>query len=261
LSPKPHFQITSAKSGTTHCLKIVGELDSATSKVLAEEFQKAIAQRDFDELTLDLEEVSFVDSAGLREMIHIEQHAQREGIPLAVLRPPAHLTELLRVSGLSGRFRLAAADEGPRAGTPFVERIELELPCDRNAPARARAELRQAVHGRLTGADLDAATLLTSEIVTNAVIHANAPGGPTLGLRITTFPDGVRVAVVDSGKGFDPATAIGATDRGGRGLMVVDRCATRWGARVEPVDDRPRFCVWFEIDAAEGAVPAVAAER
>jgi anti-anti-sigma factor len=261
LSLPPHFEITSTKIGTTRSLKVVGELDSATSHALAEEFEQAVAQRDFGEITLDLEEVSFVDSAGLREMILLEQRAEREGIPLLVLRPPSHLTELLRVSGLSDRFRVADAEEGPRAGVPFVERIELELPCDPHAPARARAELRQAAHGRLEDADLDAATLLASEIVTNAVIHADSPEGATIGLRMTTFADGIRVEVVDSGKGFDPATSIGATERGGRGLMVVNCCATRWGARLEPTEQRPRFCVWFEMDAARDSVPVAAAER
>jgi anti-anti-sigma factor len=257
----PHFQITSTKSGTTRSLKIVGELDSATCHALTEEFQKAVAERDFEEMTLDLEEVSFVDSAGLREMIVIEQDAEREGIPLVVLHPPSHLTELLRVSGLSSRYQVAAAEEEPRAGVPFVERIELELPGDHHAPARARRELRQVVHGHLSGGDLDEATLLTSEIVTNAVIHPDAPEGATIGLRITTFADGVLIEVLDSGTGFDPATAMGATDRGGRGLLVVDSCATRWGARAEPSEGRPRFCVWFEIDAADDSAQAVAAER
>ena len=78
--------------------------------------------------------------------------------------------------------------------------------------------------------------LLTSELVTNAVIHPTAPPDSTIGLRISVRANGVRVEVDDQGDGFDPAARAVATGRGGRGLFLVDQCAASWGARRTEAD-------------------------
>jgi anti-sigma regulatory factor (Ser/Thr protein kinase) len=66
-------------------------------------------------------------------------------------------------------------------------------------------------------------------------------------LRITRYEDGIRCEVTDPGPGFDPANLEPRNpERGGRGLLLVDALASRWGtAWPEPSG----FCVWFELDA------------
>jgi anti-sigma regulatory factor (Ser/Thr protein kinase) len=115
------------------------------------------------------------------------------------------------------------------------------------APGRARAEVREALAGRLDQADIATVVLLTSELVTNAVIHPTAPRDSTIGLRISVRANAVRVEVDDQGGGFDPAAPAVATGRGGRGLFLVDRCAAKWGARRTEAERGSRFCVWFEF--------------
>ena len=86
--------------------------------------------------------------------------------------------------------------------------------------------------------------LLVSELVSNAVQHGG-PHGPdaTVGLQIEPRPDRIRVAVTDAGTG-DPRLGNGAIDHpSGRGLLLVDAMASRWGCDRLPVGKT----VWFEL--------------
>src|SRR6202042_41470 len=90
---------------------------------------------------------------------------------------------------------------------------------------------RRAIVGRLPDGDSATATLLTSELVTNAVIHPGQTVGGSVGLRITAFSDRIRVEVTDAGSGFDPGSLRPSEPRepGGHGLIVVDGLSSRWG--------------------------------
>ncbi len=87
---------------------------------------------------------------------------------------------------------------------------------------------------------VDTVELLTSELVTNAVVHAHA--GPELLVRLG---DGVvRVEVGDSDA--DPPTRRPRdTDAAsGRGIAIVEELAATWGVEQVP-DDGKR--VWFQV--------------
>jgi anti-anti-sigma factor len=224
-------------------------LDSATSEQLVARLQHLPPAARRHELVLDLSEVSFIDSSGMRAIIMAERSAGERGLTLTILQPPEALTDLLRVAGIANRARLAPQAVYAPPVPPFVERIELELAREPAAPARARTELREAFSGRLSDADRATVTLLTSELVTNAVIHPARGVGEGVGLRITAYPDRVRVDVSDAGSGFDAGSLPpGPRETGGHGLVVVDGLASRWGTRRVTIDDRDRFSVWFEVD-------------
>lgn len=247
----PAFRIDTVRSQSASTIKLDGELDSASYPQLLGHFERAAGSA--DRLVLDLEAVSFIDSAGLRAIIVIEQEARERGVSLTVIPPPEPLMDLLQLSGIAEQVPVAARDGSVAPAMQFTERVELELAREPTAPGRARAELRQAVHGRLSEDDTASATLLVSEIVTNAVIHAGETPGASVDLRITTYPDRIRVEVSDSGPGFD-LERLPARPRatGGHGLLVVDGLASRWGTERTLVDGRNRFCVWFELDAGAG---------
>jgi anti-sigma regulatory factor (Ser/Thr protein kinase) len=116
------------------------------------------------------------------------------------------------------------------------------LSSDVTAPARARraaAELRTTI-GAAHFPDVE---LLISELVTNAVQHGRHDGERSIGLEIEVRPGQVRVSVDDQGAGFEPPPEATNGQPRGRGLMIVDRLASRWG--IEP---RPPTTVWFELD-------------
>lgn len=91
--------------------------------------------------------------------------------------------------------------------------------------------------------------LLVSELVSNAVQHGG-PHGPTatVGLEVETRPDLVRVEVTDAGTG-DPSLGNGAVNHpSGRGLLLVEALASRWGCEHLSVGKT----VWFEIFISSG---------
>ncbi len=253
-----NFRIERSAHGDTSAIRVAGELDSAGCDRLAELFEQTIAAGDVSELVIDLSQLSFIDSAGLRAVIIIERIAQAQGVQLVLVPPPEPLLDLLRITGLATRMTLAADADEARPDQ-FTERIELELSCDLSAPGIARAEVRGAIQRTHAAEDPFTAVLLTSEIVTNAVRHSANDGREPITMRIVCFEDRLQVEVIDPGPGFDPANVSPEpTDLGGRGLMVVDRSARRWGTRRMASADGERFCVWFELEAGPGQSPAIA---
>jgi len=85
-------------------------------------------------------------------------------------------------------------------------------------------------------------TLLTSELITNAVRHADSG---SIGLSCHMSGRTIRVEVSDEGPGFEPGRRrrVEAGRRDGWGLQIVDELADRWG-----VSGQAGARVWFEID-------------
>ena len=83
-------------------------------------------------------------------------------------------------------------------------------------------------------------TLLSTEIIGNAVRHAQLRTDQRIVFFARLGEDYARVEVADQGEGFDPD----CIQTEGFGLRLLSRLATRWG--VETTD---RGCkVWFEVD-------------
>jgi anti-sigma regulatory factor (Ser/Thr protein kinase) len=112
------------------------------------------------------------------------------------------------------------------------------------AASQARSVVKDELGPAVPGRVLDDATLLVSELVTNAVRHAPKAGAPGVELRLKVEQERVRVVVSDPGGGFDAMPRLPtASESSGWGLYLVDRIADRWG-----VIAKDRSEVWFEID-------------
>jgi anti-sigma regulatory factor (Ser/Thr protein kinase) len=85
------------------------------------------------------------------------------------------------------------------------------------------------------------ASLCVSELVTNAVLHAEMGPEDELELDVTISETRLSVAVTDPGRGFEPQPPTPG-DESGYGLYIVDRLSDRWG--VERGDGTR---VWFEM--------------
>lgn len=124
----------------------------------------------------------------------------------------------------------------------MADRVRLERGAQ--APAAARTAITGLLAGQVDATLLDDLRLLVSELVTNAVRHPHSQGHieMTVGLAGAR----VRVEVSDPGNGFaKPAVSQPPPDAiGGRGLLIVDRVASRWGV----TNGKPTR-VWFELDA------------
>ncbi|MBF6045324.1 SpoIIE family protein phosphatase [Streptomyces sp. NRRL B-1677] len=112
--------------------------------------------------------------------------------------------------------------------------------------ASARAFVRDTLQGWGHPDIIDDAVVLTSELVTNAVVHAGT-AADVLCMRTGT---GVRVEVADRYPEREvplqsSARRIGGVDReGGRGLLLCAALATRWGVEYTPTHKQ----VWFQLD-------------
>ena len=122
--------------------------------------------------------------------------------------------------------------------------IDLRLAPDVRAPELARRSL-EALRTSLDEAVVDDAMLLVSELVTNSVRHAELRSYDTIAVRILTGGASLRVEVADPGPGFDSSEVPTPDGRGGWGLWLLDRIASRWG-----VSRDGGLRVWFELDAA-----------
>src|SRR5262249_44233365 len=150
---------------------VCGELDSASCGELDEAFDRQLDGQGLEKLVLDLGGMTFVDSAGIRTLILLERRAGRAGVPLEVVPAPQEGTHLLRLSGLAGRMNFVPTQPAIAEPDEFLERIDTELQREPTAPAQARADVRLLLGPRVRESELATLVLLTSELVTNAVIH------------------------------------------------------------------------------------------
>ncbi|MFI6077652.1 SpoIIE family protein phosphatase [Actinoplanes sp. NPDC051343] len=127
----------------------------------------------------------------------------------------------------------------------------VRLPNDRRTPAAARALVRSVLEDAGLDALLNEALLLTTELSTNAVVHANTE----LDIEVQADRTGLTVTVTDFAPGPVEQLAVGprneSVDIGevaerGRGLLLVDHFASRWGT----VHEGTGKGVWFRLEGA-----------
>jgi anti-sigma regulatory factor (Ser/Thr protein kinase) len=127
-------------------------------------------------------------------------------------------------------------------------RVERRLPVAPEAAAEARHAL-DGLSGELPDGRMRDVQLLVSELVTNAVRHANLASGDVIDLVIDLADHLLRVEVHDPGGGFVPSTPSPDPARpSGWGLYLVAELADRWG-----VDSDDTTLVWFELDRRAAA--------
>lgn len=118
--------------------------------------------------------------------------------------------------------------------------------------ATARAFVRDTLQGWGYADVVDDAVVLTSELVTNAVVHA----GTKADVLCLRADDGVRVEVADRYPEREvpllgsPADIAGPDRENGRGLLLCAALASRWGVEYTPT----RKNVWFQLDLPNRAV-------
>jgi anti-sigma regulatory factor (Ser/Thr protein kinase) len=142
-----------------------------------------------------------------------------------------------------GRQEQKPASLPDRALPPGAVAVVHEVPGDAAGVGDARRFLRRALNG--WGVDPEAsatAVLCLSELVTNAVIHADSG----CAVRAMLEDDVLSITVRDHGL---PNPASGELVEEplrvhGRGLQLVEALATRWGSEVDTVGTT----VWFDLD-------------
>ena len=112
------------------------------------------------------------------------------------------------------------------------------LPPQRGSVPRARSLVRQALHDWGLDCLVDTATLLVSELVTNAVQHAEGE------IELVLAKGGALVCEVTDRSAYPPRRRRSAAEEeGGRGLAIVSEYSRAWGSRPVPSGK----VVWFEL--------------
>ena len=86
-----------------------GEIDASTAPTLEQAFDD-LPTGD-GRVVLDLSDVSFIDSSGLRVLIALAGRADEQGRPLVLDRPSPAVARLLEITGLVELFGGAGHDE------------------------------------------------------------------------------------------------------------------------------------------------------
>jgi hypothetical protein len=125
---------------------------------------------------------------------------------------------------------------------PSANTVSWSLPSHSTSVPRARRLTR----ARLASWDLeglgDVAELLVSELVTNALCHAQGA------IRLTlSFEDGLlRCEVEDAGTAVPEVRDVRVYDEGGRGLHLLEMLSCCWGT----TRTHAGKVVWFELQVA-----------
>jgi anti-sigma regulatory factor (Ser/Thr protein kinase) len=119
------------------------------------------------------------------------------------------------------------------------------LPNDPQSVGRARDNTRRVLRAAgLSATDVERAALLVSELVTNAIVHAQS----RFSVRVSVRPV-PRVEVEDDSPALpEPPPAepvsVDELEPGGLGMAIVDRLASRWGTE-RTANGK---VVWFELE-------------
>jgi anti-sigma regulatory factor (Ser/Thr protein kinase) len=115
---------------------------------------------------------------------------------------------------------------------------------DSSTPRSAREIVSALLRGMGCDDLVDDALLLTSELVTNAVIHATG----AVALHAELHDDGLRVAVHDQAPDLaTPRPRPVDAEEHGRGLAIVEQVAAAWSSEVRSGGGK---VTWFELTRA-----------
>jgi anti-sigma regulatory factor (Ser/Thr protein kinase) len=125
----------------------------------------------------------------------------------------------------------------------------LTIPGSPGLVREARAFVARTLSSHRLSVDADAATLLTSEIVTNAIQHSRSGiDGGTVTIVVIQVPHGALIEVIDDGSVDTPIVKGDLYAAEGHGLYLVQHLAAQWGYLRDPASTT----VWFHLPSTGG---------
>jgi anti-anti-sigma regulatory factor/anti-sigma regulatory factor (Ser/Thr protein kinase) len=220
-----------------------GVLDSANAAELRAALVECLADQPTG-VVVDVSELAVVDELALSVFVTAAQESQRwPGTRIAVgglapdIAPAVERMGIARYVMLTGDSSLAVS--GLRS-LPQPPTYRLRVAPDRDAPGLARQAVQDFCERHQVTGDGDAAHLVASELVTNAVVHA----GTAIDMTLRIVSPLLHIAVRD-GSASPPRMAIYMDESAetGRGLLLVDALACEWGSLIS----RTGKVVWAAV--------------
>jgi anti-sigma B factor antagonist len=97
------FGVTIEQRDAAVHVALTGELDISTAQVLEDDLRRVEAEKP-DLIVLDLKDLSFMDSTGLRLLIMADARAREDGRRLAIGRGNEMIQRVLRLTRLDERL-------------------------------------------------------------------------------------------------------------------------------------------------------------
>lgn len=101
------LDLTTSRADDGAVVKLVGELDPSTAPRLCKELVD-LADEGVPNVTLDLAELTFIDSTGLRVLISAQERLRDMGGDLAVHSPTSTAMRLFAITGMGDAFAITA---------------------------------------------------------------------------------------------------------------------------------------------------------
>jgi anti-sigma B factor antagonist len=108
----PSFELTVERYDSVATVVVSGELDLATAPRLS----AAVAEHgDAKLLVLDMTATTFIDSTGVRALLHADRRSLGSGSRLVVVAGDGAVRKVLELCGLDGRLTLVSDRPAPAA--------------------------------------------------------------------------------------------------------------------------------------------------
>jgi len=113
-SPEPPtLSMRSTRRDEIHVIALCGELDLTTSAEVDRELRR-VEQTSTDAVAIDLRELTFIDSTGIRLTLQAQRRCARNGKPLMIVRGTTQVQRLFDICGVGDTM-------------PFVDELPGEL--------------------------------------------------------------------------------------------------------------------------------------
>jgi anti-sigma B factor antagonist len=124
-------------------LRLTGELNCFTTELLADSVNGAVRDTPCELIELDVAGVRFIDSAGIRGLLHRRAEAERAGCRLVLVNPTEWVRRVLRATGLLETFGVPDAGGVPARRSSYKPRDPAILIAESAAIRRRARETRQ----------------------------------------------------------------------------------------------------------------------
>lgn len=103
------FQTT--RNGTIAVIAPTGELDLSGAAVLEDELDRLAAEPELSTVVLDLRQLEFMDSSGLRLIVLADMRTREAGRRFALIRGPETVHRVFEITRMSERLEFVAGPE------------------------------------------------------------------------------------------------------------------------------------------------------
>jgi anti-anti-sigma factor len=110
------FSISSRRLEGGIALDLTGDVDIATAPIVEDELRRAEQSEDL--VVLNLHDVRFMDSTGIRMVIAADQRLRERGATLRITHVPAQVQKLFKLVGVIGHLEVDESLDGGSDSAP-----------------------------------------------------------------------------------------------------------------------------------------------